>query len=86
MAWEQHVGVKSVEVRVDNGPWSKATLADSISADTWRQWVYRWPATTGSHKIEVRATDASGSTQRQTHQPPAPNGSEGWHSIMVSVT
>ena len=86
VAWEQHVGVKSVEVRVDNGPWAKATLADSISADTWRQWVYRWPATTGSHKIEVRATDASGSTQRQTHQPPAPNGSEGWHSIMVSVT
>ena len=86
VAWEQHVGVKSVEVRVDNGPWAKATLADSISADTWRQWVYRWPATTGSHKIEVRATDASGSTQRQTHQPPAPNGSEGWHSITVSVS
>ncbi len=86
VAWEQHVGVKSVEVRVDNGPWVTATLADSISADTWRQWVYRWPATTGSHKIEVRATDASGSTQRQTHQPPAPNGSEGWHSITVSVS
>ncbi len=86
VAWEQHVGVKSVEVRVDNGPWATATLADSISADTWRQWVYRWPATTGSHKIEVRATDASGSTQRQTYQPPAPNGSEGWHSITVSVS
>ena len=86
VAWEQHVGVKSVEVRVDNGPWATATLADSISADTWRQWVYRWPATTGSHKIEVRATDASGRTQRQAHQPPAPNGSEGWHSITVSVS
>ena len=86
VAWEQHVGVKSVEVRVDNGPWVTATLADSLSADTWRQWVYRWPATTGSHKIEVRATDASGSTQRQAHQPPAPNGSEGWHSITVSVS
>ena len=86
VAWEQHVGVKSVEVRVDNGPWATATLADSISADTWRQWVYRWPATTGSHKIEVRATDASGRTQRQDHQPPAPNGSEGWHSITVSVS
>ncbi|MBC7763884.1 MAG: molybdopterin-dependent oxidoreductase [Candidatus Saccharibacteria bacterium] len=86
VAWEQHVGVKSVEVRVDNGPWAQATLADSISADTWRQWVYRWPATAGSHKIQVRATDASGSTQRQALQPPAPNGSEGWHSITVSVT
>ena len=86
VAWEQHVGVKSVEVRVDNGPWVTATLADSISADTWRQWVYRWPAKTGSHTIQVRATDASGATQRQAHQPPAPNGSEGWHSITVSVS
>ena len=86
VAWEQHVGVKSVEVRVDNGPWAKATLADSLSADTWRQWVYRWPATSGSHKIQVRATDASGSTQRQALQPPAPNGSEGWHSITVNVS
>ena len=86
VAWEQHVGVKSVEVRVDNGPWINARLADSISADTWRQWVYPWPATAGSHKIQVRATDASGSTQRQAHQPPAPNGSEGWHSITVNVS
>ena len=86
VAWEQHVGVKSVQVRVDSGPWVDATLADSISADTWRQWVYRWPATKGSHKIQVRATDASGSTQREAHQQPAPNGSEGWHSITISVS
>ncbi|CAN5437513.1 molybdopterin-dependent oxidoreductase [soil metagenome] len=86
VAWEQHVGVKSVEVQVDDGPWIEATLADSISADTWRQWVYRWPASKGSHKIQVRATDASGVTQRRTYQPPAPNGSEGWHSISVDVT
>jgi len=86
VAWEQHVGVKSVEVQVDDGPWVEATLADSISADTWRQWVYRWPAGKGSHKIRVRATDATGKTQGQTYQPPAPNGSEGWHSITVSVS
>jgi DMSO/TMAO reductase YedYZ molybdopterin-dependent catalytic subunit len=86
VAWEQHVGVKTVEVQVDDGPWVEASLADSISADTWRQWVYRWSAEPGSHKIRVRATDASGATQRQTYQPPAPNGSEGWHSITVSVS
>lgn len=86
VAWEQHVGVKSVEVQVDNGPWVQATLADSISADTWRQWVYRWPAEKGSHKIQVRATDVNGKTQSQGYQPPAPNGSEGWNSISVSVS
>ncbi|CAN5291819.1 molybdopterin-dependent oxidoreductase [soil metagenome] len=86
VAWEQHVGVKSVEVQVDDGPWVEATLADSLSADTWRQWVYRWPASAGSHRIQVRATDATGKTQGQTYQSPAPNGSEGWHSITVSVS
>ena len=86
VAWEQHVGVKTVEVQVDDGPWVQAMLADSISADTWRQWVYRWPASTGSHKIRVRATDAEGTIQRQTYRAPAPNGSEGWHSITVSVS
>jgi DMSO/TMAO reductase YedYZ molybdopterin-dependent catalytic subunit len=86
VAWEQHVGVKTVEVQVDDGPWVEASLADSISADTWRQWVYRWPAEKGSHRIRVRATDASGKTQGKTYQAPAPNGSEGWHSITVSVS
>ncbi|MBC7403697.1 MAG: molybdopterin-dependent oxidoreductase [Microbacteriaceae bacterium] len=86
VAWEQHVGVKTVEVQVDDGPWVEASLADSISPDTWRQWVYRWPARKGSHRIRVRATDAAGNTQRQTRQAPAPNGSEGWHSITVNVS
>ena len=85
VAWEQHVGVKSVEVQVDDGPWVEATLADSISADTWRQWVYRWPAGKGTHTIQVRATDATGKTQGQRRQPVAPNGAEGWHSVTVDV-
>jgi DMSO/TMAO reductase YedYZ molybdopterin-dependent catalytic subunit len=85
VAWEQHVGVAAVEVQVDDGPWVTATLADSVSADTWRQWVYRWPAERGSHRIRVRATDANGATQAQAHRPPAPDGSEGWHSITVTV-
>ena len=86
VAWEQHVGIKSVEVRVDNGAWVEATLADSLSPDTWRQWVYRWPVEKGSHKIQVRATDLNGVTQKSTYRPPAPNGSEGWHSVSVTVT
>lgn len=85
VAWEQHVGVKSVEVQIDDGPWVEATLADSVSADTWRQWVYRWPAPKGSHRIRVRATDANGTTQSQAYRPPAPNGAEGWHAITVTV-
>jgi DMSO/TMAO reductase YedYZ molybdopterin-dependent catalytic subunit len=85
VAWAQHIGVQRVEVQVDGGPWAEARLADSISADTWRQWVYRWTATKGNHTVRVRATDANGVTQRGSYVPPAPDGAEGWHEISVSV-
>ncbi|MEP6481404.1 MAG: molybdopterin-dependent oxidoreductase [Rhodoglobus sp.] len=85
VAWAQHVGIDRVEVRVDSGDWQPARLADAISADTWRQWVYEWPATSGNHILEVRATDSAGTTQSGTRVDVVPNGSEGWHSVTVSV-
>ncbi len=85
VAWAQHVGIDRVEVRIDGGPWQPTRLADPISVDTWRQWVYQWDAQTGNHVIEVRATDAAGTTQSERRVPVIPNGSEGWHSITVSV-
>ncbi|ARC56666.1 Sulfoxide reductase catalytic subunit YedY [Frondihabitans sp. 762G35] len=86
VAWEPHVGVAKVEVRIDEGDWVEATLADSVSDDTWRQWVYRWDATAGSHGIEVRATNKDGVTQSSTPVAPAPNGAEGWDGVTVSVS
>jgi DMSO/TMAO reductase YedYZ molybdopterin-dependent catalytic subunit len=85
VAWAQHRGIRGVEVRVDDGPWQAATLADAISADTWVQWVHEWTATPGTHLIAVRATDAAGDTQREQRVSPAPDGSEGWHTITVMV-
>ncbi|MEA9984056.1 molybdopterin-dependent oxidoreductase [Subtercola sp. RTI3] len=86
VAWAQHTGVARVEVRIDNGAWAEATLADAISADTWRQWVLQWNATAGDHTIAVRATDASGYTQTADQAPPAPDGSTGYHTISVHVS
>jgi len=85
VAWDQHTGISKVEVRVNNGDWQTARLADSVSADTWRQWVVEWNAPKGSHTIEVRATNADGHTQTSTQAPPAPNGATGWHTIHVSA-
>jgi DMSO/TMAO reductase YedYZ molybdopterin-dependent catalytic subunit len=85
VAWAQHRGIEGVEVRVDDGPWHPATLADAISVDTWRQWVYEWDAQAGSHTVAVRATGAGGDTQRDVHIPPAPDGSEGYHTVTVRV-
>ncbi|MCY7374181.1 MAG: molybdopterin-dependent oxidoreductase, partial [Spirochaetaceae bacterium] len=63
VAWAQQRGVDKVEVRVDEGPWQEARLAEVPSIDTWRQWVWEWDAKSGSHRIEVRATDSDGTTQ-----------------------
>jgi DMSO/TMAO reductase YedYZ molybdopterin-dependent catalytic subunit len=85
IAWAQHRGIKAVEVRVDNGPWQLARMADEPSIDSWRQWVLPWQAATGSHTITVRATDTEGVTQTPTQVPPAPDGATGWHTITVNV-
>jgi len=85
VAWSQDRGIERVEVRVDGGPWNPARLAAEDNIDTWRQWVWEWEATPGSHRLEVRATDATGYTQTSERAPIAPDGSTGWHSVTVTV-
>ena len=85
VAWAQQRGVDKVEVRVDEGPWQEARLAEVPSIDTWRQWVWEWDAKPGSHRIEVRATDSGGTTQTDKRAEPYPSGSTGWHSTVVTV-
>jgi len=85
VAWAQHRGISVVEVRVDGGAWQPVELAATVSADTWRQWVYRWPAAAGKHTISVRAADATGAVQSGNEVPIFPDGAEGWHTISVTV-
>jgi DMSO/TMAO reductase YedYZ molybdopterin-dependent catalytic subunit len=85
VAWAVHRGVDKVEVRVDNGTWAPARLASTVSVDTWRQWVYEWPATAGKHQLEVRATDGTGAVQTSVNAPPPPNGASGYDTIDVTV-
>jgi DMSO/TMAO reductase YedYZ molybdopterin-dependent catalytic subunit len=85
VAWAQHKGIDAVEVRVDRGQWQTARLAAVPGIDTWRQWVWEWQATTGSHLIEARAIDATGYTQTAVQAPPEPNGATGYPSLTVSV-
>ncbi|GAA4897428.1 molybdopterin-dependent oxidoreductase [Stackebrandtia albiflava] len=85
VAWAQHRGIGAVEVRVDDGDWRPAELSAVASTDTWRQWVWRWRATPGRHRLTVRATDNSGETQTEEIAPPAPDGATGLHSVTVQV-
>ena len=86
VAWAQHKGVAAVEVRVNGGPWHEARLAAVPDIDTWRQWVWEWPATPGNYMLEARATDATGYTQTAVQAGPPPNGASGYPSSQVSVS
>ena len=56
--------LKSVEVKIDDGPWQKATLDPGNTQYSWKQFSYKWDgATPGDHTIVSRATDAKGVTQ-----------------------
>jgi hypothetical protein len=71
---------------VDGGQWRHATLAAVPGIDTWRQWVIDWDAAPGTHRIEARATDATGYTQTPMQAPPEPNGATGYPVATVTVT
>jgi DMSO/TMAO reductase YedYZ molybdopterin-dependent catalytic subunit len=89
VAWAQQRGVARVEVRVDDGEWREARLAPDLTIDSWRQWVYEWDTTglePGEHRLQVRATDATGETQTDEVARPDPDGATGWHTRTVTVT
>ena len=53
--------------------------------DTWRQWIAQWDASPGRHRIQARATDATGYTQTAAIAPPEPNGASGYPTTTVQV-
>jgi DMSO/TMAO reductase YedYZ molybdopterin-dependent catalytic subunit len=85
VAWAQRRGIEKVEVQVDDGPWRPAKLAAADGIDTWRQWLFRWDATPGTHKLTVRATDGEGNVQTTQQAAPRPNGSSGLHNVVFMV-
>ena len=56
--------LKSVEVKIDDGPWQKASLASTNTQYSWKLFSYRWDgATPGEHTLVSRVTDADGRVQ-----------------------
>ena len=57
--------LKSVEVKVDDGPWQPAALDPSTSAKySWKIFTYTWNgATPGEHTLVSRVTDRTGAVQ-----------------------
>jgi len=57
--------LKTVEVRVDDGPWQAATLDPATSSKySWKLYTYTWNnPTPGEHTLVSRATDVNGKVQ-----------------------
>jgi DMSO/TMAO reductase YedYZ molybdopterin-dependent catalytic subunit len=57
--------LKSVEVRVDNGPWQPATFDHATTGKySWKLFTYMWTgAAPGEHTLVSRVTDATGQVQ-----------------------
>jgi DMSO/TMAO reductase YedYZ molybdopterin-dependent catalytic subunit len=85
VAWAQGRGIQAVEVRVDDGPWHRATLGPTGGTDYWRQWYWMWTATKGRHDLTVRATDGTGAVQTVRRAEPFPSGASGHHTIVVNI-
>ena len=85
VAWAMHRGIAAVQVSIDGGPWRDARLAGQPTVDAWRQWVYDWDATAGSHTITVRAQDGLGQWQPSTVTRSDPDGATGHHTVTVRV-
>ncbi|MEO6605242.1 MAG: molybdopterin-dependent oxidoreductase, partial [Aeromicrobium sp.] len=86
VAWQQHVGVSGVEVRIDGGSWEQATLAKVPNVDTWVQWTWQWDADKGDHTIEARATNRDGEPQTDEIADVLPDGATGYPGIRVTVS
>ena len=56
--------LKSVEVKIDEGPWQTAMLDKANTKYSWKLFTYEWHgATPGSHTLVSRVTDAEGNVQ-----------------------
>ena len=85
-AWQQHTGVRRVQVAVDGGAWTDADLARVPSSDTWVQWSTEVELSTGEHELRVRAESADGEWQTGVVRDVVPDGSTGWHTIHVTAS
>jgi len=67
MAWGPDVD--AVQVKIDNGPWTRAALDDSKSPYSWRFWHITQALAPGEHTVTSRAIDKSGKVQPAMDDP-----------------
>lgn len=63
--------LRSVEVKIDDGPWRAAKIDAGASQYSWKLFRYTWTgATPGEHRLVSRVTDVNGQVQATPDQMP----------------
>lgn len=78
-------GIAAVEIRVDQGDWTRTSLNRPLSYLTWVAWRARVEAAPGSHQLAVRAVDKEGEVQTNAISDSYPSGATGYHSRTVEI-
>ena len=79
MAWGPQP-IAAVDVKIDDGAWTKATLGESEGEFAWRSWKLDWSPTSGEHAVTSRAIDAAGNIQPTMDDPLIANKKTYWES------
>jgi hypothetical protein len=79
MAWVP-TPVAAVEVRIDDGPWTKAALDASNADHAWQAWHLEWSPAPGEHTVTSRAIDRSGKVQPAMDDPLIASKKTYWES------
>lgn len=83
---KDNVGIRTVEMQVDGGPWQNISSSYSYAAGTWGANITLKP---GSHSVTVRAQDAGGAwtTQSVTFRVVSPpqNRSPGFDGLIAAA-
>ena len=63
--------IEAVEVRIDNGPWQRATLDSQATEYSWKPFYFDWQgASPGEHTLVSRAIDVNGQVQAPADELP----------------
>ncbi len=70
-AWGDGTPIKTVEIKIDDGPWKSASIDRSRREKyTWRFFSFDWNnPSPGEHQVVSRATDAEGRVQPSPEDP-----------------
>ncbi len=85
-AWSDGTPLRSVEIRIDDGPWEPAVLErkplrGSEARYTWSFWHYDWkPPGPGEHTVVSRAVDDDGRIQPSSEDPTMKNKATFWEA------